>query len=209
LGAYAALCEQAAVCEEDAEACDARLRGALRHARRAFIWDHLLSWAPCYLLAVPQHAGEPFAAWARLLLDALLEEARELGQVGVLPLHLRDLPAIADPRRENAAAFVESLLAPARSGVIVTRADLGRGAHRLGMGVRAGERRVMLRSLLEQDARATLGWLGEEARQWQERHSCLEAVLGPIGRFWADRASATATLATELAREVGPDGEWV
>ena len=48
-----------------------------------------------------------------------------------LPVHLKSAKELSDPRDSEAADFLAGLLAPARSGVIVTRADLGRMAKEL------------------------------------------------------------------------------
>jgi hypothetical protein len=87
--------------------------------------------------------GRPFyAGWARLLRDALDADAAAAGPPPVLPLHLRaapGLPAAGDTRHDWFAA----LLAPVRSGVVLTRWDLRRAATELGMSARVGERRLL------------------------------------------------------------------
>jgi TorA maturation chaperone TorD len=195
LGAYAALRD----CVEGES--DSRRHEALQRARHAFLWEHLLSWVPCYAQAVQRHAEEPFITWARLLLEALLDEARRLGVPPTLPLQLRDLPAMDDPRRADPQAFLTSILAPARSGIVLTRNDLARGADALELGLRAGDRRQALRFLLEQDAAATLGWLAGEARAWVRLHQSLAATIGPLADAWAVRASAAAALFDALRHE--------
>src|SRR6266536_3343848 len=57
-----------------------------------------------------------------------------------------------------------------------------------------GERAFALRSMLSQDAGATLAWLADEAAGWAARHRRTEAVLGEIGRHWRERAEATRAL---------------
>ena len=46
-----------------------------------------------------------------------------------------------------------------------------------GLGYRVGERRYTLQAMLDQDASATLGWLGNHARQ----QAALHAAGQPIG----------------------------
>jgi hypothetical protein len=137
------------------------------------------------------------AAWGELLERAITTELEALGREAVLPLHLREAPAI-DPEGPD---FVAQLLAPARSGVLLTRSDLARCARELGLGLRLGERRFALRALLEQDAPATLGWLALEARR--------QAALRGTG-FWRKRALAASRLLASLsdisAREVAHAG---
>jgi TorA maturation chaperone TorD len=188
LGAYAGLCEA-----ERGDA-DERRRGRARGARRAMLWEHLLSWLPVYLDKVGRVAPPFYRRWAETLRAALDAEAGELGAQGPLPLHLREAPALADPRESSPEEFLKSLLAPARSGLILVRDDLARAARELGAGVRAGERLFALRSLVGQDAAGTLGWLAREAEDWRALHLRRRAAHGPVAEWWAARAASTARL---------------
>jgi len=177
-----------------------------RIARKAFLWEHLLSWLPAYLDKLAGVAPPFYRRWGELLLDALLEEAAGTGTPAALPLHLREAPAMSDPRAGSADEFMQSLLAPARSGIILTRADLARAAHTLGAGLRAGERKFALKSLLGQDAAGALAWLAGEASAWAVRHASRRDALGEVAEWWSRRAEATAMLLDELKADAGSDG---
>jgi TorA maturation chaperone TorD len=179
----------------------ARRRASSRVARKAFLWEHLLSWLPAYLDKLSEIAPPFYCRWSELLLDALLAEAAVLGQQDALPLHLREAAPLADPRAASADEFLQTLLAPARSGLIVTRADLARAARALGAGLRAGERKFALKSLLGQDAAGALAWLAEEASMWAKRHARHSDALGRVAVWWTQRAEASATLLRELASD--------
>ena len=186
---------------------DARSVEGRRRARKAFLWEHLLSWLPAYLDKLDE-IGTPFyRRWAKLLLEALLEEAAHLGPPAALPLHLREAPGMVDPREANADDFPQSLLAPARSGLILTRADLARAAHALGAGLRAGERKFALKSLLGQDGEGALAWLAGEASAWAVRHARRRDALGQVAEWWSQRAEATATLLRELSASAAEQAE--
>ncbi len=193
LGAYAGLAE--------AEVGDARRRESLRRARRALLWEHLLCWLPVYLDKVGRVAPRFYRRWAETLGAALDAEAVELGAQSELPLHLREAPALADPREGAPEEFLKTLLAPARSGLVLVRDDLARAARELGTGVRAGERLFALRSLVGQDAAGTLNWLAREAEDWRALHLRRRAAHGPIAEWWAARAASTAQLLRELSRD--------
>ncbi len=195
LGAYAGLAEAEGV---DA---DAWRRESLRRARRALLWEHLLSWLPVYLDKVERVAPRFYRRWAETLGAALDAEAVELGAQSELPLHLREAPALADPRMAAPEEFLKTLLAPARSGLILVRDDLARAARELSTGVRAGERLFALRSLMGQDAAGTLNWLAREAEAWHALHQRRRAAHGPIAEWWAARAASTAKLLRELSRD--------
>jgi len=72
LGLYAALGER-----ENAEIRPDRA-GAWREARRALLWEHLLTWVPAYTHAMSAVSAGFHSAWARLLRAAVLAEARVL-----------------------------------------------------------------------------------------------------------------------------------
>jgi len=185
LGLYAAVADR-----ERHERDDPR-RGALHTARHALFWEHLVSWLPVYLSRVEQLGSTIYAAWATLLDATLRDEARTIGEPAALPRHLQEAPSLPEPDA-GPDEWMDALLAPARSGIILARADLARCARDLGLGLRAGERRFALRALLEQNATATVGWLATEART---RAAALRARPAPdaaIATWWADRASATA-----------------
>jgi hypothetical protein len=193
LSAYADLVEREAEANGEAAA-------AWRRSRAALLWEHLLSWAPVYLDRVRDVAGEPYRAWAELLDDVLRREAAEVGPPSELPLHLREAHGLPDPREGETKLFVAGLLAPSRSGMIVLRDDLATACRELGLGLRIGERRFVLTSMLDQDPAATLQWLAGRARAAADRD---HAWLGDVGAWWRDRARRTADLLDEVATDAG------
>ena len=195
----------AGLAEREASEEDPARRALLGEARRALLWEHLLPWVPPFLLKVDAFGHPFYAAWARLLGDVLAEAWAEAEATcaPALPAHLAGLPPLIDPREHReggAAAFVEGLLAPARSGMIVTRHDLARAGRELGLGVRMGERAYVLKALLSQDASPTLGWLAQAAA----RAAASYEGMGPspvITAFWRERARATGALLNDLASQ--------
>lgn len=186
-----------------AELCEAERTGGerVRSARRALLWEHLLSWLPVYLEKVERVAPPFYRRWAETLRAALDAEAEALGEQAELPLHLREAHALADPRQTSSDEFLKTLLAPVRSGLIIVRADLARAARELGAGVRAGERLFALRSLMGQDAAGTLRWLTREAEGWHALHLERRAAHGHVAQWWAARAASTAKLLRKLSED--------
>lgn len=197
LALYARLCELASGESEKASG------GVWERARKAFLWEHLLSWLPVYLGKVADLASPFYRRWSEVLLQALLAEAAAAGVPAMLPLHLRAAPSLVDPRRGEVGEFMQSLLAPVRSGMILTRADLSRAARHLGLGMRLGERAFILRALFNQNASGMLEWLASEAGLWAERHQSFGDSLGAVARAWEAKARAAAVLLWELKREAG------
>ncbi|HKQ51555.1 MAG TPA: molecular chaperone TorD family protein [Pyrinomonadaceae bacterium] len=191
LALYARLCEL-----EEEEGANWRV------ARRAFLWEHVLSWLPVYLTKVAEIAPPFYQRWGEVLMRAALAEIEAVGRQGALPLHLREAGRLIDPRAgEEGADFWQSLLAPVRSGMILTRADLRRAARDLGCGLRMGERKFVLKSLAAQDAEGTFDWLIAEAGLWEKRHRAFEQALGAVAGFWAAQAEAARGLLAELKQE--------
>ncbi|MDA8019164.1 MAG: molecular chaperone TorD family protein [Thermoanaerobaculia bacterium] len=157
-------------------------------ARKALLWEHLLTWIPCWLQAL-RRLGPPdyYLRWADLLEAALRREANRLGAPGELPLHLRQAPDVASPQTGATDNAFQGLLAPVRSGMILVRNDLRRAAHDLGLGLRAGERRYVVEHLLRQDAGSFLSWLEDEASHWA-RFWGGESWLGEVSIWWRRRA---------------------
>ncbi len=191
LALHAELCERENAADEEG-------RDRWRQARKAHLWEHLLSWLPIYLARFEELAPPFYRRWASLLDETLSTEAEGLGPQDQLPLHLREAPGVVDPREEGSDAFLDSLLAPARSGFILVRDDLRRAAAGLELASRVGERKYVLKALLSQDAPATLNWLAGEAARRAEQHRRREASLGAIARSWAEHAEATSSLVYEL-----------
>ncbi len=195
----------ARLAEDEAGSEELRARGAMHRARKAFLWEHLLPWLPVYLGKIMDLAPQFYRRWARLLESALREEVSALGAQERLALHLREAPGIADPRNESPDEFVGALLSPVRSGMILARSDLGRAGRALGLGTRVGERRFILKGLLEQNPVGSLEWLRREAAGWVRRHARPGRLPPGIADFWQGRAEATADLLGGLAESVELD----
>ena len=190
LALYARLCEL-----EEEEGAKWRV------ARKALLWEHVLSWLPCYLTKLAEIAPPFYHEWGEVLMKAVLAEIETAGRQEALPLHLREAAPLDDPREDEGADLWQSLLAPARSGMILTRADLRRAAQELGCGLRMGERKFVLKSLAAQDPVGTFDWLIEEAKLWEKRHSEFEPALGAVASFWIQQAKAARGLLLELKQE--------
>jgi Nitrate reductase delta subunit len=178
-------------------------RQRLDHARTAVLWEHLWPWLPGYLDAA-RRAEPQAAAWAGLAGRALTREARLSHPPATLPSALRLAPAgLATGTGYREVLGI--LTAPVRAGFILTHSDLAGLARHNGLGVRHGERRFILRALLEQDPAATLSWLGGHARRWARWHRFrADTVGGPgqmVDRWWAERAARSAAVLGELAGE--------
>ncbi|MDT5060523.1 MAG: hypothetical protein QOH63_982 [Acidobacteriota bacterium] len=185
---------------------DAGRRESWRNARKAFLWEHLVSWLPAVYLTKLIGIASPFySRWGTLLMRALMEEAATVGQQERLSLHLRDAPGLIDPRSNTLEEFLQSLLTPVRSGGILTRADLTRGARKLGLGLRMGERKFILKAMFAQDAPGVFDWLIEEAHDWLRHHHSPPGPFGEIIRTWEEKSVATAALLEELKLEASEE----
>jgi len=162
---------------------------ALAQSQAVLFWEHLWPWLPGYLDAVTDLAVPSLTGWADLARRALAAEFGRLPPCPRRPLALRAAPPGAQPDT-GPGDLVELLTIPVRSGLILTRRRLAEGAGRAGVGLRIGERRFALRAMLEQDPRATVGWLADEADRWQRRHRD-RAPGDEVTGWWAARAART------------------
>lgn len=194
LGLYASLGE-----EEAAEPAGTARRVLVRQARKALLWEHLLSWLPPYLDHMEAVAAASYGRWAGLLRETLAAEAIELGPPDRRPRHLEEAPLLPDPRDEGSDSFLAGLLAPVRTGFILVRADLARAARDLELGLRLAERSYTLRSLLGQDRDATLNWLAHEARLAAADPGGIHP-FDPVTQFWSERAATAAALLESLSQ---------
>ncbi|MEY3020702.1 MAG: hypothetical protein RLZZ272_1686, partial [Actinomycetota bacterium] len=171
------------------------------HARRVLLHEHLASWVGRHLERVAELAPPSLAAWAEVSARVLAEESDRLGHAEVLAPALEDASALSDPREEGAAkAFLGAVLAPARSGLVLARADLSRAADELGIGARIGERAYALRAMLAQDGPAVLDWLSTEAQRQAAALDTTAAIGGPVvAAWWTARLERSAALLAELA----------
>jgi TorA maturation chaperone TorD len=187
LGVYAALGER----ESDETRPGAA--GGWHEARRALLWEHLLTWVPAYTHAIAALASaDYYAGWARLLRRALLAEARALAPPPSRPLHLRDVPDLpAAGSGGGLDDLVRTLLAPARSGLLITRHDLTGAAAATGLGIRVSGRAFALRALIDSDRAAMSRWLAGHAAWWAERHRADIPSLAGIAEHWLGRAQAS------------------
>ena len=185
--------------ELEAEEKYAVRRDGWRAARKAFFWEHLASWLFVYLTKLTGAASRFYVGWGMTLMKALLSEAANLGHQERLPLHLREAPALIDPRCSGVEEFLQSLLTPVRCGMILTRADLTRAARELGLSLRMGERRFILKALFSQDTNRMLDWLIEEAAACMRHHQGVEeGICSSITKWWRQRTESTTALLKEL-----------
>jgi TorA maturation chaperone TorD len=182
-----------------------------KRAQRTFLYEHLLSWLPVYLLRLQQIASPFYRRWGELLTLALSTASAAVEpppeQPLSLPPPLRQVPAMADPRQAGSEAFSEALLAPLSSGLILVRDDLLRCARDCGVGARAGERRYVLKALLGQEPARVIAWLAEEAESWGKHidEFLVDSMApGQVKTFWRQRALDTAGLLRNLGCDLEP-----
>jgi hypothetical protein len=191
----------ASLVEEGREGVDGSSAALLERSRAALLDEHIAPWLPHYLARVQELAPGFYSSWAELLSRSLAAEAERVGPAERLPLHLREAPGLSDPRVDGGDAFLVGLLATVRTGVMLTRADLASIAGTLDLGLRAGERRYALLSLLSQDPVGVLRALAAEARRQGVMHGSRAACWGAGSDFLAGRARTTAELLEELATQ--------
>lgn len=161
---------------------------ALTHRRRALLGEHLLPWLPIYLLKARQLAHPFYRNWARLLEAVLERDTAQLQPPTDQSAHWREaapLPAESDASLEE---VVSALLAPIRSGQILTRLDLSDAARQIGVAARIGERGYMLEAMLRQRPREVLTWLTDCLRETADLYASGGLYGRPTFERYAYRA---------------------
>ncbi|GAC1570212.1 MAG: hypothetical protein NVS3B18_02110 [Candidatus Dormibacteria bacterium] len=174
-------------------------RQRLSHARAVVLWEHLWSWVPGYLNAIRRESPAA-ASWAHLLQRSLEREVELTQGAAVMPVALREAPEpieLGDPSDR----LLDALTAPLRVGFILSQRDLAAAAALLGIGLRRGERRFILKTMLEQDATGTLRWLGDHARTWAALHGHQPSVTADPGPWWRARALRSAAALHKIAAD--------
>ena len=194
LGLYAALLEDVG----GAEPAESALLG---RGARALLEEHLASWVFVYLDRMRLEPEGFFSRWATLTAEALSAAVEAGGPPASLPVHLREAPALPDPRSAGGGGFVQALLTPVRTGMLLTRGDLVGLAGALGLGARVGERRRVLEHLLAMEAAGALDGLAGFARRAADLHEARAPLLGPVAAYWAGRARDAAALLSSLAQD--------
>lgn len=173
----------------------------LRHARAALFGEYLASWVPSYLAAVEAHG--PAADWARLTRAVLTVERRALGEEALGAGRLAALLAQAPPPiavDDSLDSLLDALVAPVRVGFVLTLRNLETTARATGAGLRRGERRFILRSLLEQAPAATLSALAGHAAAAAARHDADADISGTKNAtWWSTRARVSAAVLGTLS----------
>jgi TorA maturation chaperone TorD len=182
---------------EDEEG-DPQRRASWRNSRKAFLWEHIVSWLPAYLAKVSNVAPPFYKKWAELLMAALIGEVGIVGPQESLSIHLGEAIGLLDPRNNSVDEFLQSILTPVRSGMILTRTDITAAARKLDVSLRMGERKFILKSLFAQDAPGVFAWLASKAQAWARRHRTYDPGLRDIAKAWEEKAMAAATLLSEL-----------
>lgn len=187
--------------DERRESAPSRHRERWRHLHATFLHEHLLTWLPPWLARLRGLAPTFYVQWADLLEQTLREQNTVDPPTIDVPAFMQQTPGIADPRHEGLEAFLDSLLTPQRSGLLIVRDDLRRGARYLDLGVRLAERKFVLKGLLMQNAAGVLAWLAEEAETWAARHPKLPLAPPNIAQHWSARATVSSRLLADLAEE--------
>jgi len=205
LSLWASLAERAA----ESQAADPARARLLAQAADACLTEHLAPWVFAFLHAVKACDVPFYVTWASLaeaVIEGALARVLASGGPSGLPVHLHEA---AEPLPDSPASGEEAfdaLLAPVRSGMIVTREDLTKVARGLGLGMRVAERRYVLSGLLSQDPSGTLEGLAAHADAW--RGAMRDQPWALVGEFWAGRAKHTATVLRSIAADVGTPLEW-
>jgi TorA maturation chaperone TorD len=180
---------------------------------QATVLPYLMDWAPVLCLAVERApTAHPFyQALAARTREFLLQQNRKLGAGDsgdvsfAFPLSNLEF-LFADEEEWSTRAVVRYLLAPARSGIFLTRARLGLWTRALGAPVAFGDRVQLGTALLENaggrnQIETVLDWLRAEVDAWDTAYAAWEQEYRwKYAVRWRERTQNTLRLLEELRR---------
>jgi TorA maturation chaperone TorD len=164
--------------------------------RHAVFWEIIASWLPMYLLRMRELGTALYRTWSDVAFDMVEAEAAQLGAPVVMSSFLAAAPAAPQPTEPG--AFIDSLFAPAVSGIILCRADLGRCAHTNRLTVRMADRRHTLKLMLTENLTGVCGWLHDEISRQADNLRRLPDALAPVRDYWVQRAEVSARGVAQL-----------
>jgi TorA maturation chaperone TorD len=109
--------------------------------RQVLVNDHLLTWLPAYLISAIRVAPQPLSNWVSLCWDAL----RLLSPPAEAP-GPKDREVCLD-QVDNLAKLIDFLTTPSKSGIILTLSDIETISTEIGLAVRAGTKRMVLKDV--------------------------------------------------------------
>jgi TorA maturation chaperone TorD len=175
--------------------------------RRAVFWESIAPWLPMYLLRMRELGTTLYKAWSDVAFDVIEAEAAQLTAPAVTTSFLASAPM--SPPVSEPAAFIDSLFAPAVSGLILCRVDLGRCAATNHLTLRMADRRHTLKMLLTEDTSAVCAWLHAEIMRQAENLRRLPDALAPVRAHWVQRAEASARGVAEFHAQYARAGRSI
>ena len=172
-----------------------------------FLSDHLLNWLVPFVVALRQAAPNSFYdVLAQLTLELVADHAAALNHsLDTIPLPAvsEPLPTLSDNPRPW--EFVHFWVTPALSGLFLSRDDISRIAHQVGVVHGFGKRDEMLKNVLDAAATAdTLPHLfqalAQSSHHWQNAYTQLATDFPHLLRFifpWQERVQQAQAVVRE------------
>ena len=187
----------------------------LRTHQQQFLHSHLLRWAiPC-LLAIQQQPDPFFATVAQLTLDLLLQDYEDLAETvcpefseGAVPPpnFLPPTQNILANEKTGFKQIAHHLVAPALSGIVLSRSTIAQLARQHNLPRGFGGREQMLLNLLRTAVQydtlpPLLTALQKTCQTWQSSYQQLaqsHPQAGPFLQPWQERTKLTEKIVAEL-----------
>lgn len=185
----------------------ARVALRIRDLARLFLDEHLLVWLPSLVQAIRQQGDRFYAVLADLTLDLASLHRDDLETVLLASparFHLPPAPAPIIDDQTSLKAIAGCLVAPALSGIFLSRDDITRLARGQKLPRGFGSRAQMLANLLHAAADyeqfdALLDDLQSLIGAWRQAYSDLQGTgAGRAAAFWLERLAETERMITEL-----------
>lgn len=175
-----------------------------------FLGRHLLRWLPPLALAIRRQGRSFYTALVNLTVATVAAHWSSLDRDADAEVALPAAPELLGDERTGLREIVAYLLAPAYSGIYLSRDDIGRLGQKQELPRGFGRRQDMLLNLMRSAANyealePLLSSLQSLAGEWEIAYRDLAARPKPLPYTsqWASRAAGTVKLLSEIALQAG------
>jgi TorA maturation chaperone TorD len=174
-----------------------------------FLKQHLLRWLPPLALAIRQQGQAFYTALAELTIATVAAHWSDVGQGTSPEFSLPAAPDLLGDERTGLREIAAYMLAPAYSGIYLSRDDIGRLAQKQKLPRGFGQRQDMLLNLMRsavnyEGVGTLLSSLQMLTVEWAAACRKLAGRPEPLpyASQWESRAAGTAEMLAEIASRV-------
>ena len=157
---------------------------SVARTREVLVNEHLLTWLPAYLVSAARVAPEPLSNWVSLCWDTLKLLASPNETAGPKDQKVRLYQA------DSLSQLIGFLTTPSKSGIILTVSDIETFSEEIGLAVRAGTKRMVLKDIFLAEPDGVSEKIEAFIRRQMSDYVTAAAEFSSLG-IWAANAENT------------------